>query len=364
MFKENLTELLSFNSTDKSRDYYLSLNGIRGMAFLLVLLSHMCSPGGLFFQGIGIIGVWLFFVLSAFLLTNYFITAPQKTRSPLEWSNYFVRRFLRIYPLYFIVVTSFFSIGYIVKDTDTFLSHILLVQGLNHFWSIPAEMGFYLILPFVVFYILAVKANPVLSTVSLIALTIIQFVFFPPSAVELNSVNTLHYLPVFVAGSVLTTIQLHFLKNGVSKIMRHVFESIAFLVLGAIVFMFPSVMGLFVSDIPSNFLHHQSSLFGLLWAVFILSVLNGSGVLKKFFETRLLLFFGKISFSAYLIHPLIISGVFVLLPNNSLLSIALIVLLTIIAASISYILIERPCMKFSLLKRGATKSREGIRAAS
>ena len=51
-----------------------SLDGLRGFAVLLVLLSHMSLVGinlvpGLDFAGIGKAGVYLFFVLSAFLLT-------------------------------------------------------------------------------------------------------------------------------------------------------------------------------------------------------------------------------------------------------------------------------------------------------
>src|SRR4051812_28031078 len=83
-----------------SHNRYAVLDGIRGLAILFVFASHVSNFKGMLFSGGGEFGVWLFFVLSAFLLSLYFFQSPGRIAVPIEWANYAFRRFLRIYPLY------------------------------------------------------------------------------------------------------------------------------------------------------------------------------------------------------------------------------------------------------------------------
>ena len=82
-----------------------ALDGLRGLAVLLVLLSHMSLHGiniiePLDFSGIGKAGVYLFFSLSAFLLTWQAVqSGNEATRSSRYWLGYAVRRIVRIYTL-------------------------------------------------------------------------------------------------------------------------------------------------------------------------------------------------------------------------------------------------------------------------
>ena len=83
-----------------------SLDGLRGIAVLFVVLSHSSIEGffswsPLDFKGIGKTGVYLFFILSAFLLDRQIIFKLRKGQADnLYWLNYVIRRFLRIYPLF------------------------------------------------------------------------------------------------------------------------------------------------------------------------------------------------------------------------------------------------------------------------
>ena len=52
------------------------LDGIRGMAFIFVMLSHLSITEEFKVSDTGKTGVWLFFILSAFLLSSYFLAAP------------------------------------------------------------------------------------------------------------------------------------------------------------------------------------------------------------------------------------------------------------------------------------------------
>ncbi|RZL18764.1 MAG: acyltransferase, partial [Pedobacter sp.] len=96
-----------------------SVDGLRGVAVLLVFLSHTSNQGFFLFPflnlaGIGKEGVYLFFVLSAFLLTLPFLERGNNAFRKLPLANYFLRRFFRIYPLYlFFLLFCFFSGKYL-----------------------------------------------------------------------------------------------------------------------------------------------------------------------------------------------------------------------------------------------------------
>jgi peptidoglycan/LPS O-acetylase OafA/YrhL len=159
-----------------------ALDGLRGLAILLVLLRHFTegaelrSKSGRWLAAAldaGWIGVDLFFVLSGFLITGILLEAR---RSQHYFRNFYVRRTLRIFPLYYGVLAVIFGIapwlGWLVPEvgpeehsqawlwaygTNIIMSWTgspLLKHGwlnLNHFWSLAVEEHFYLLWPLIVF---------------------------------------------------------------------------------------------------------------------------------------------------------------------------------------------------------------------
>ena len=152
------------------------LDGVRGLAILLVLLFHFGARPqgvprlltGLF--ALGWTGVDLFFVLSGFLITGILIRTK-------ECSNYFrsfyARRALRIFPLYVLTIVAYFYIALPIahhfgkwSSWDNSLGtwywlHISNWQSsfgnevplLTHYWSLAIEEQFYLLWPLVVFFL-------------------------------------------------------------------------------------------------------------------------------------------------------------------------------------------------------------------
>ena len=95
------------DSSSKSVPNIPPLDGVRGIAAMLVVISHM-SLYRLFIpvKGIGQVGVLVFFVLSGFLMSYLYVRDDARKIRP--WFGFAIRRCFRVYPLYlFILVASY-----------------------------------------------------------------------------------------------------------------------------------------------------------------------------------------------------------------------------------------------------------------
>jgi peptidoglycan/LPS O-acetylase OafA/YrhL len=165
-----------------SRSGYLPLlDGLRGLAILLVLFHHFIYYNGTgilagpikLLQETGWIGVDLFFVLSGFLITG--ILCDTKDHRGY-FRNFYVRRVLRIFPLYYAYLIGFIllllgalklygpniKLAQALSDSYWALAYLLnfrivsenhfLNQGINHFWTLAIEEQFYLLWPFFIYF--------------------------------------------------------------------------------------------------------------------------------------------------------------------------------------------------------------------
>jgi peptidoglycan/LPS O-acetylase OafA/YrhL len=149
--------------TNHASYYHRSLDGFRGFALVLVLLVHT----DIFH--FGWIGVQLFFVLSGYLITSILIREKeQPTSLKTKFRNFWARRILRIFPLYFfyllviVIVWLFFyrrndlldKLPYLFTYTyNLYLglsSHGYSSYPIPQLWSLSIEEQFYLLYPFLV----------------------------------------------------------------------------------------------------------------------------------------------------------------------------------------------------------------------
>jgi peptidoglycan/LPS O-acetylase OafA/YrhL len=164
-------------ATATDRFYLPQLDGLRFVAFLLVFAHHLpqppaSGPGAAIrtVQAWGWSGVELFFALSAFLVTALLLKEHVATGRMSIW-RFYVRRALRIWPLYFFALLLGFAIlpALHLPDVpwselvDRFLLAFVVFAGnlataihsyppsyvLNLLWSVSAEEQFYLVLPLV-----------------------------------------------------------------------------------------------------------------------------------------------------------------------------------------------------------------------
>lgn len=141
--------------------YKPRLDGLRCIAVLMVLVGHFLY----FVAGTnsGIFGVNLFFVLSGFLITSILLS-DRSASFRQSYKNFIVRRALRIFPIYYLIVIFFILINaegikadwpYLLTYTYNF--HVSGSHGWEYhlysaYWSLSVEEQFYLFFPFVVLF--------------------------------------------------------------------------------------------------------------------------------------------------------------------------------------------------------------------
>ncbi len=154
---------------EKAGARYLPLiDGLRALAVLSVILDHAPYVEGskisFYFWKIwqlghfAYMGVDVFFVLSGFLITRLLL-AERSATGRIDFYNFFVKRALRILPIYylcvFLTVTLFSGTGHGVPSLLLFVfNYYHLLQPapypLEHAWSLAVEEQFYLLWPFVI----------------------------------------------------------------------------------------------------------------------------------------------------------------------------------------------------------------------
>ena len=149
--------------------YIKQLDSIRAFAVLLVILSHWTHVLEQF--AIGTIGVDMFFVLSGFLITGILLDVKKDTdgsnqKRGIAYRNFVIRRALRIFPLYYLVVlivylVSKYSGTQIRHDIWYYLTYTTNIRYftqnrfdgiLSHFWSLAVEEQFYIFWPVLIFF--------------------------------------------------------------------------------------------------------------------------------------------------------------------------------------------------------------------
>lgn len=128
-----------------------SIDALRGVAILLVLGEHMYVSD--LWMWVGWTGVDLFFVLSGFLISGL-LFSEYKRHGEIRFSHFFIRRGLKIYPgyymlLFYLVVRNLIQ-GREITRQDALQFVFLQNYGpgpVEYTWSLAVEEHFYLLLP-------------------------------------------------------------------------------------------------------------------------------------------------------------------------------------------------------------------------
>ncbi len=367
-----------------------ALTGIRALAAIWVLLFHVWALSGqpplnltmgpiaINFSGVfavGWAGVDVFFTLSAFLLTLPFAAWQLGLSEKPNLRHYFSRRVLRIFPAYYfqlavlLGLALMFGIGRSL-DTRELLSHLVLwllvgsnpVMPLNGVWfTLPIEFCFYLALP-----ILAYLLRPRWAIALLIGTVLFSWAYRYTAYQWVSDlpiparVNVLEQLPgridQFVIGMlaayafVSTT-----LKQRIPSTQRlHGILAIGF---GGLVVMCGWIIAQateYWDGAPLLYVWHTITTVFL--ALILFTSAARTPLTQRVLANRVLHYLGEISFGIYLWHFPILQWLQPVLDKITppylrfLIALALVIPLTIIAAHLSYRLIERPLLRIGRRK--------------
>lgn len=337
---------------------YEYIDSLRGIAILMVIIVHIQSyfklPTTIYFPDIldrviynMRIGVSLFFIVSAFTLT---ISHARRKTEKNATLKFFIRRFFRIAPTYYLAILIIFGSICIqipeyfqVTRSFWFYSNFLFLNTLSPKiigtivpggWSISVEFLFYILFPLFLSKIKNANDCIIFFTISTVVAALFHYNFQTDlsfAKFEFMKLNFLYQLPVFFLG-----ILAYFLiKDGLNSVKQSsMFLLIALLVLFNII------------PMP----------YYMLWSIaFMTLILVLHSKNYKILSNKILAKIGEVSFSMYIIHFFVInifnkfyigalipiSGFYTSLLNFILLYI-IVTLISFALANITYKVIEIP----------------------
>ena len=368
--------------------YFPNLNGVRFIAAFSVLIHHTEQIkylmgleniyGNYFIKNLGKLGVGLFFVLSGFLIT-YLLLSEKKRRGDISTKAFYIRRILRIWPLYFIIVILGFFVFPVIPifneplrnqyyfDADFFKRlpfFLLFLPNLgfvffrapylcSQTWSVGIEEQFYAIWPWIIKSKNPVKTFFKLLSIFLIVLGLGWLYIFKISDLSEITKNKIQEGGVlfFSQFRILTMViggmgaYLIFAKK--EKFLTVLFRrDVQIIVYSTLTLMLAT--GFHMPGFNMEF-------YGIFFCFFILNVSqNPKSII--YLEQKIIHYLGKISYGIYIYHPAVIvacvNSIHYFLGKNvstttfNLLLYPSAFLLTIIVCELSFRYIETPLLKF------------------
>lgn len=304
-------------------NHYNALTGIRAIAAIMIFIYHNrkywkddLHPEVFRFCNELNLGVQLFFVLSGFLIAKSYGALPLQSFS--SYRKYLSQRFMRIMPLYWLLVTLYYLDSSFGKLKFS-LIHYLLLHGFSsthsleviaQAWSLTVEMTFYILAPFLLF-LLGKKTMYVLCFLILffgvsIAIGITwqmingnpNYYFYPTEFVLMST---------FSGQSVLFFVGILFAKFE-SKIADFSISKYATIIGGFGFLLVLYSIGLFQESRVDHGTNHWQGklLFFTILPICIVLLFYGlmyqKTALQKFLASKTMVLLGNASFAFYLVH--------------------------------------------------------------
>ncbi len=209
------------------------LDGIRGLAVLIVLASH---TNAFCMYAQGSLGVLLFFFLSGFVLIIPFYEKPNTIFQKNTFLKYCLNRAFRIIPAYIVIVGATAIIQH--KGYEWYLWNISFIKGWNHFWSVAEEVRFYLLFPVVISCMALVK-NKYTQLILISIVTYMSYKFRNEHVIDMMDGRHVGFYFYMFMGGVLTylSVNLPISKRYLrGTIVQKVLTTLSFLILCSFMF--------------------------------------------------------------------------------------------------------------------------------
>jgi peptidoglycan/LPS O-acetylase OafA/YrhL len=332
-----LSTRLDFSAFENTK-HFPSLDGIRAFCVLLVMFNHVHEPVPSWI--LGPLGVDVFFVLSGFLISTLLLRERRRT-GDVSLKGFYTRRFFRIVPVYFFTVLLYFLAVHAIHDSVktaqfssalpwllSFLPEYRPAAGgniLGHAWTLGIEEKFYVFWPLLLLALFPFRRRGWVC-VGIIFFAII--VLFP------------HIYARSYGGLLIGTVLAIVLESrALREILKYFFSAVPDLILCLL------VAGTYAANGYSN---EFVLLFSGAVALLIASLVLRPGLLRTFLEFPLWIVIGKRSYAIYLIHVIVLDSVEKcwphFLPRSGILIVISAYALSLTAASLMYLTIERPCI--------------------
>ncbi len=369
------------------KDYIKGLDGLRAIAISWVMFGHLSSslqwPVTASYQKIfvilsntGWIGVQLFFVLSGFLITGILLKGRGQEN---QLRNFYARRSLRIFPVYYLTLLFFFIIVPLVSSTPEWLTgatnnqlwYWLYLQnwirpftesgGFSPLWSLAIEEQFYLIWPLLVLKLRS-KVLIKICILMIVSAPIFRFLLFYefPDSLGGNEIGrgaaygfTFARWDALALGSLLALLKV---EKRIPALLSQYSYRLLLLMVGLILIQIGFLHNFTSVESGFNLLNQTTSAMVFFVLVFIVYSKTDS-ILVRSLEWPIFKYIGKYSYAMYLFHlPLIIVWIDYIKPDFSGLpafKVLLIVLahylvifgITFLLALVSWKLLEHPLLK-------------------
>lgn len=306
---------MSTNLTKRNQ----AIDFLRGLAIVLTILRHFGI--NLFLYKIGWVGVDLFFVLSGFLVSGLLFGEYKKSGN-IDFIRFFVRRGLKIYPLFYLLIALYFidvkldpikQINYdLIKPEALFYKNYVGGDAFwIHTWSIDIEEHFYLLLPLLLLVLIAfnrAKAVPFQAIPLLFGIIAIGCLAFRIKATlnhpfsHVHNVSPTHLRIDSLFFGTLLSYFYHFHQEKLANFVTH---NRMLLRIASFILLLPCAI--FWDSDPQMITWGFSSLYLGFGGVVLLSIFsteNYPAPIKKVYEAIAAM--GLYSYSMYIIHwPLI-----------------------------------------------------------
>jgi peptidoglycan/LPS O-acetylase OafA/YrhL len=335
-----------------------SLDGLRALSILIVILSHTKSllpaaitRSGLFryLIGGGLHGVQMFFVISGYLITTLLLRESGKTNT-ISLKRFYARRALRIFPpfyAYLAVLGVLWIGGIVVEHWPTFLAaatysitYLPDPKGwlLMHTWSLSVEEQFYLLWPALLAWSCRGRRGAWIAFGVVLAMPLVRLTLFyrvgPLAPSGERAIVTISSADTLMIGCLLALLKGNSQWERIHRQWINVASACAMAVIGLIVVPFLSVkLTAGTGEVVSIALGNTITSL-CIGGMLLYAVENAQSLTGRVLDFGPIRHIGVISYSIYLWQQLFTSGDF--LPGPY------VCLFIFIAAEASFWLIERP----------------------
>ncbi len=357
--------------------HVVGLDGVRGVAVLLVFISHfhwILSPDLLFtkvtpwhfinrtFEA-GFMGVDIFFVLSGFLITSL-IMKDRSTNQKNLFKRFYKRRALRLLPaLYALLIADFFVSRWENFPGDIqwrttwhallFLNNWNIVNNfgkaqndLGHLWSLGIEEQFYLIWPLTIWLLAKLKISskmmiPLILFASLVVMAHRTSLWNDGTSWIILYIRTDTRLDSLLIGAMFAYVYRHY------QVPSKILNSVATLSFIGLIY-----IKYFLDKSPFRF-EMGWTIIALLAGFIILSVAEGAFFVQKVFTWRPLTMIGKVSYGLYLWHmPIFLLFGRHVTSGSRPLRLLIGIILASVVTSLSWFFIEKPFLNLKNRRYG------------